>query len=100
MFFTIIGIILPILFIIYNLVCYSKKIVIYTIKNKEFRVINENFYKIQLGLSIINSLFITINSYISDKVNYCIGFLLFISMFWGINYLIKFIAVSKGYATK
>ena len=100
MVFLIIGIIFPILFIIYNLICYSKKLVIYTIKRKNFRVINEDFYKIQLGLCVVNSLFMTINIYIYDKVNEPMGYLLFFSMFWGINYLIKYSTVLKGYATK
>lgn len=100
MLFIIIGIIFPILFIIYNLICYSKKLVIYTIKSKNFRVINEDFYKMQLGLSVVNSLFMTINIYILDKVNEPMGYLLLISIFWGINYLIKYSAVLKGYATK
>ena len=100
MLFIIIGIIFPILFIIYNLICYSKKLVIYTIKSKNFRVINEDFYKIQLGLSIINSLVMPINIYLYDKVNEPLGVLLFFSMFWGINYLIKYSAILKGYATK
>ena len=86
--------------IIYNLICYSKKLVIYTIKSKKFRVINEDFYKMQLGLSVVNSLFVLINSYIYDKVNEPMGFLLFTSMFWGINYLIKYSAILKVYATK
>lgn len=100
MFFVVIGIILPIIFVTYNLICYIKKIVIYTIKSEDFNVINENFYKIQLGLSLVNALFMVINSYIADKINNTIGFLLFMSVFWGVNCLIKFIAVSKGYATK
>ena len=54
----------------------------------------------QLGLSVVNSLFVVINSYIYDKVNEPMGFLLSTSMFWGINYLIKYSAVLKGYATK
>ena len=48
----------------------------------------------------INSLVMPINIYIYDKVNEPMGFLLFISIFWGINYLIKYSAVLKGYATK
>lgn len=100
MFFVVIGIILPIIFVAYNLICYIKKMVIYTIKNEDFKIINKDFYKIQLGLSLINALCMVINSYIADKISNTIGFLLFMSVFWGINYLIKFIAISKGYATK
>ena len=47
-----------------------------------------------------NNLVMPINIYILDKVNEPMGYLLLISIFWGINYLIKYSAVLKGYATK
>lgn len=98
MFFIICGVIVPILFVIYNIVYYFNKKVIYTIKDKNFVVINNNFFKIQLCLSCVNAILITIIVYLWDKFEYQSGFLLFILTFWGINYLIKFIATLKKYA--
>lgn len=98
MFFIICGVIVPILFVAYNIVYYFNKKVIYTIKDKNLVVINNKFFKIQLCLSCVNAILITIIVYLWDKFEYQSGFLLFILTFWGINYLIKFIAILKKYA--
>lgn len=98
MFFIICGVVVPILFVIYNIVYYLKKKVIYTIKNKNFVIVNNNYFKVQLLLSCINSILISIIVRMWDKLNSQIYFLLFILTFWGINYLIKFISILKEYA--
>jgi hypothetical protein len=98
MFFIICGVIVPISFVIYNTVYYFNKKVIYTIKDKNLVVINNKFFKIQLCLSCVNSILITIVVYVWDKFNNPFSFLLFMLTFWGINYLIKFIAILKKYA--
>lgn len=98
MFFIICGVIVPILFVIYNIVYYLKKKVIYTIKNENFVIVSNNYFKVQLFLSCINSICISIIVYIWDKFNSQIYFLIFILTFWGINYLIKFIVILKEYA--
>lgn len=98
MFFIICGIIVPILFVIYNIAYYLKKKVIYTIRNKNFVIVNNNYFKVQLLLSCINSIFIFMIVRIWDKLNSSMYFLLFMLTFWGINYLIKFIAILKKYA--
>ncbi|WP_242863310.1 hypothetical protein [Clostridium botulinum] len=54
--FIVCGVIMPVVFIIYNIVYYFKKKVIYTIKDKNFIVINDEFFKIQLILSLLNSI--------------------------------------------
>ncbi|NFL38673.1 hypothetical protein [Clostridium botulinum] len=96
--FIICGVIMPIVFIIYNIVYYFKKKVIYTIKDKNFIVINDEFFKIQLILSLLNSICISIVVYAWDKYNLKSGILFFILIYWGINYLIKIIGISKKYA--
>lgn len=81
MFFIICGVIVPILFVIYNIVYYFNKKVIYTIKDKNLVVINNKFFKIQLCLSCVNAILITIIVYLWDKFEYQSGFLLFILTF-------------------
>lgn len=100
MVFFIFGIIVPIIFIIYNLFCYYNEKIIYAINSKELKVINKKFFKLQLGMSIINSILISVFSYVAENINYTIGYLFFISTFWGINYSIKYIAVVKQYIAK
>ena len=98
MFFIICGVITPILFVIYNIIYYFNKKVIYTIKNKNLVIINNKFFKIQLCLSCVNSILIAIVVYAWDKFDSSFSFLFFMLTFWGINYLIKFIAILKRYA--
>ena len=98
MFFIICGVIAPISFVIINIVYYFNKQVIYTIKDKNLVIINDKFFKIQLCLSCVNSILIAIEVYMQEKFNYPFGLLLFLLTFWGINYLIKFIAILKKYA--
>jgi len=99
-FFIICGVIAPISFVIINIVYYFNKEVIYTIKDKNLVIINDKFFKIQLCLSCVNSILIAIEVYMQEKFNYPypFGLLLFLLTFWGINYLIKFIAILKKYA--
>ncbi|AOR25132.2 hypothetical protein BGI42_15430 (plasmid) [Clostridium taeniosporum] len=96
--FIICGIIIPILFVIYNIVYYFKKKVIYTIKNKNFIIVNNTFFKIQLGLSCVNSVLMAVILYVWNKFDFKLGGLVFILTFWSINYLIKFISLLKKYA--
>lgn len=98
MFFIICGVILPIVFVIYNIIYYFNKKVIYTIKKDNFIIINDTFFKFQLFLSCLNAIFVSMVTYYLDKYNSSVGLLLFILIFWGINYLIKFIAILKKYA--
>ena len=99
MFFIICGVIAPISFVIINIVYYFNKEVIYTIKDKNLVIINDKFFKIQLCLSCVNSILIAIEVYMQEKFNYPypFGLLLFLLTFWGINYLIKVIAILKKY---
>lgn len=98
MVFIIGGVIMPISFVIYNIVYYFNKKVIYTIKDMNLVIINDKFFTVQLCLSCLNSILITIVVYVWDKFDSPFGLLLFLLTFWGINYLIKFIAILKKYA--
>lgn len=98
MLFVICGIIMPILFIIYNIIYYLKRKVIYTIKDKNFIIIDYRFFKIQLSLSLVNAILVSIVVYAWDKYNLKFGLLFFMLIYWGINYSIKYIGILKKYA--
>lgn len=85
MFFIICSVITPILFAIYNIVYYLKKKVIYTIKNENFVIVSNNYFKVQLFLSCVNSILISIEAYTWYKFNSQKYFLLFILTFWGLT---------------
>lgn len=98
MFFIICGIIMPILFAGYNITYYFKKKVIYTIKDKNFIIIDEKFFELQLYLSFLNAILVSVLVYFVDKYNFSSGLLFLMAVYWGINYLIKFGAILKKYA--
>ena len=92
-----VGVGFPVLFIIYNIIYYFKKKVIYTIKSENFVVVSDDFYKIQLYLSCINAILISIIVFVWEKFDPQYIFLPVILAFWGINYLIKYISRIKKY---
>ncbi|APF21713.1 MULTISPECIES: hypothetical protein [Clostridium] len=98
MLFIICGLIVPIIFIIYNIICYLKRKVIYTINDSSLVIVDDRFFKLQLSLSLLNSLLVSVVVYIWEKQNLKFGILLFIMVYWGINYLIKYIGILKKYA--
>ena len=98
MLFIICGLIVPIIFVIYNIICYLKRKVIYTINDSSLVIVDDRFFKLQLSLSLLNSLLVSVVVYIWEKQNLKFGILLFIMVYWGINYLIKYIGILKKYA--
>ena len=95
MFLFICNIIVPLLFVIYNIVYYFKKKVIYTLKNDDFIIINDDFYKIQLIVSCVNAISVSILLFAWQKYSFYFGLYLVIIVFWSFNYLIKVIAAWK-----
>jgi len=91
------GVILPVLFIIYNIIYYFKKKVIYTINTEDFVIVSDDFFKLQLYLSCINAILTSILVFVWDKFNSRYTPLSVILTFWGINYLIKYISRIKKY---
>ena len=91
------GFILPVLFIIYNVIYYFKKKVIYTIRKEDFIIVNDDFFKIQLFFSCTNAILISIIVFVWGKSDSRYISLPVIAIFWGINYLIKYISRVKRY---
>ncbi|MEA4828316.1 MAG: hypothetical protein VB130_17120 [Clostridium sp.] len=96
--FKLLSIVAPLVFLIYNIMCYFKKKVIYTIKSEKFIIINDRFFNIQLLLSCINCILISVIAYLWEKFYFQFGVILYLGVFWTINYLIKGIAIFKKYA--
>ncbi|SEW34466.1 hypothetical protein SAMN05421659_11168 [[Clostridium] fimetarium] len=89
--------VLSALYIIYNIICYFKENVIYSIRKVNLVIINHNFFKIQLYLSCVNAVVLTIIIYVWDKFDLRFFFVPMSITFFGINYLIKYIARLKKY---
>lgn len=87
------------IFFLHNIYCYKKNKVIYAINSNSFVIIDDKYFSLQLGISIINSislLILSINySYFKISSGYTLCFLL---VFWLFNYMLKGIAILKKYA--
>ena len=89
---------LTLFLLIYNIIAYKKKNIIYTIREQNIGVIKDDYYKLQLIFSIINCillLLLTIFIYSKIAVQLFVG--LYGSIFWLVNYLLKFIAIKMKY---
>lgn len=89
---------IPLIFLIYGIMAYKKKIIICTINNNKMKVVKNSYYSLQLLFCIINcillvfvSLMITAN--IIQYVCY------YIATFWLMNYLFKFISIKMNYVS-
>ena len=97
--FLVIGVLAPLIFFIYNVICYFNKKVIYTIKSDKFIVINNTFYSLQLMLSCINCVLLFVLSFLLDYVQELqLNVICYLLIFWVINYFIKGIAILMKYA--
>ncbi len=95
-------VILAMIFFMYNIRCFITKKPIYFIKskNKKIIILNDNFFKMQLMFSIINSVLLIIISIIFSVCfyKYILMYIsIFISIFMLMNYLIKSISIKKEY---
>ena len=91
-----------IFFIAYNIISFYKKKIIFSIncKDKEIYILNDEFFKLQLYFSIINSSILIILSiiFINFFYKYVLMYISFcIFIFLIINYLIKIISLNKKY---
>lgn len=94
------GIIIPILFIIYNIACYFKRKVSFLVGDEDITVIDDKFFSIQLWLSILNAVFISLIIYFEYKHESVIDLMYIVITYIGMNSLIKYIAVSKKYVER
>lgn len=86
--------------LIENIIFYKKKKITTAISGsfKKYKVVNNSYYKIQLGSSILFVL-CTILLYIVRANFEQIGVyaIAFIGVYWSINYIVKFISIYVNY---
>lgn len=90
------AILIPLIFLIYSLIAYKKKFIIYTIKNNNIRVTKDSYYILQLLFCIINCILLIFESVMTIK---SISFFAcyYVATFWLMNYLLKFVSIKMKY---
>lgn len=85
-------------FLIYSIISYKNKNIIYTIRSEKMSAIKSDYYKLQLLFCIANCILLILESVISYNMENTKFFLLYyFATFWLVNYLLKFIAVKMKY---
>lgn len=89
---------MPLIFLIYSLMAYKKKFIIYTIKNNNIRVTKDSYYILQLLFCIINCILLVFESVMTIK---SISFFAcyYVATFWLMNYLLKFVSIKMKYVS-
>lgn len=92
------AILIPLIFLIYSLIAYKKKFIIYTIKNNKIRVTKDSYYILQLLFCIINCILLIFESVMTIK---SISFFAcyYVATFWLMNYLLKFVSIKMKYVS-
>ena len=92
------AILIPLIFLIYSLMAYKKKFIIYTIKNNNIRVTKDSYYILQLLFCIINCILLIFESVMTIK---SISFFAcyYVATFWLMNYLLKFVSIKMKYVS-
>ncbi len=85
-------------FLIYSIISCKKKSIIYTIRSKKINVLEDEYYNLQLLFSIFNCILLILGSVIIyNKMNIILVVSYYLATFWGVNYLLKFIAIKMKY---
>lgn len=92
------AIITPLIFFIYGLISYKKKIIIYTINNENMKITKDSYYSLQLLFCIIICILLVFESVMTiNSISFFACY--YIATFWLMNYLLKFISIKMKYVS-
>ena len=97
---SIVSISMALIFLIYSIISYKKKRIIYTILNEKEKIIvlKDDYYKIQLLFCVFNCILLILESIIIYNTRFFICY--YLATFWIVNYLLKFMALKMKYLNK
>ena len=97
---SIVYISIALIFLIYSIISYKKKRIIYTILNEKEKIIvlKDDYYKIQLLFCVFNCILLILESIIIYNTRFFICY--YLATFWIVNYLLKFMAIKMKYLNK
>lgn len=98
---SIVYISIALIFLIYSIISYKKKSIIYTIRNEKINVLKDDYYKMQLLFCVFNCILLVLESVIIyNDSNASLFLCYYLATFWIVNYLLKFIAIKMEYLNK
>ena len=91
-------ILIPIVFLIYSIITFENKTIIYTVNDNDIKVAKSSYYILQLLFCIINAVLLGIEIKIFyNKIDVRYFILIYVISFWTINFLLKYIAFKNKY---
>lgn len=94
----IIYISIAVIFLIYSIISFRKRRIIYAINNEKIKVVKDNYYNLQLSFCVLNSILLILESVIFyNNTNISLFVCYYLVTFWIVNYLLKFIAIKMKY---
>ena len=89
---------IALIFLIYSIISYKKKSIIYTIRNEKINVLKDDYYNLQLLFCVFNCILLVLESVIIyNKTNTSLFVCYYLATFWIVNYLLKFISIKMKY---
>lgn len=94
---------IALIFLIYSIISYKKKNIIYTVCNEKEKltVLKDDYYKMQLLFCVFNCILLILESviiYNNSNTRFFICY--YLATFWIVNYLLRFIAIKMKYLNK
>ncbi len=89
---------IALIFLVYSIISYKKKSIIYTIRNEKINVLKDDYYNLQLLFCVFNCTLLILESVIIyNKTNTSLFVCYYLATFWVVNYLLKFISIKMKY---
>ena len=89
---------IALIFLVYSIISYKKKSIIYTIRNEKINVLKDDYYNLQLLFCVFNCILLVLESVIIyNKTNTSLFVCYYLATFWIVNYLLKFISIKMKY---
>lgn len=97
MYLIILGIFMPLMLLVHNVLCFKNKKIMYALNNNSFTIINDKYYILQLVIGILNLFILFAIGFTMQYHTIQLGSLFYIFSFWILNYTIKGIALLLKY---
>lgn len=92
---------IALIFLVYSIISYKNKSIIYTISNENISVLKDDYYNLQLLFCVFNCILLILESVIIyNNTNTPLFVSYYLATFWIVNYLLKFIAIKMKYINK
>lgn len=89
---------IALIFLVYSIMSWKNKKMIYTIQSEKISVLKDKYYNLQLWFCVLNCILLILCSvFMRDKANTAFFVSCYLCIFWVVNYSLKFIGIKMKY---